>query len=75
MPQTEVAMKTRTPVYEQQAPVGLHTREELEAMGLRPGPGELPRGLLKIWTADSERMTGVFDLEQTEPIRARAVSA
>ena len=75
MPQTEVAVKKRTPLYEQQAPVGLHTREELEAMGLRPGPGELPHGLLKIWTADSERMTGVFDLEQTEPIRVRAVSA
>ena len=68
-------MKTRTPVYEQQAPAGLHTREELEAMGLRPAPDELPRGLLKTWTDNSERMTGVFALEQTEPILTQAVSA
>lgn len=75
MLRTEVNMKLKTPVYQQQAPAGLHTHEELRAMGLRPMPGELPRGLLKVCTAEYERMTGVFDLDQTEPIAPQAVSA
>ncbi|KQR37762.1 hypothetical protein [Deinococcus sp. Leaf326] len=71
----EVTMTTRTPMYRQQAPAGLHTHDELEAMGLRPRPGELPRGVLKVRDGCDERMTGVFGLDQAEPIVGRAVSA
>ncbi|WP_235514622.1 hypothetical protein [Deinococcus sp. Leaf326] len=68
-------MTSRTPMYRQQAPAGLHTHDELKAMGLRPRPGELPRGILKVRNGCDERMTGVFGLDQVEPIVAQAVSA
>lgn len=67
--------RSRIPVYRQQAPAGLYTREQLQTLGLRLMLGELPRALLKVCGADSEHTTGVFGLDQAEPLVSQAASA
>lgn len=68
-------MKIKTPIYWQQAPVGMHTYAELKDMGLRPRRDELPVGLLKVQGDNYEYTGGLFQIDQTEPITPQAVPA
>lgn len=61
-------------LYEQVTPDGLYTTEALEALGMAVTPGQRPAALLRVRRPAYERLTGVYRLDQTEPL-TRGLSA